>query len=149
DFSTANDLFKIGIVKNGNKPIGFLRIHTFVSAQYPTVCAEEWNSFRSSISGACYDACQDVFMRDHLENRLLSELAKTLERLRAQNIGALILDLTHNGGGSSWEEGVREMLTSKNLTCGQTGFIRHPQWVQHFESKIFWKWRQRGSGNGA
>ena len=136
ELSAAEDIFKFGILNDGKKRSGIIRIHSFVPAQFPTICVEEWNSFRKIISGECDDDCQDTFIHDHVENRLLSELAKTLERIKAQKTRSLILDLTHNGGGTSWEEGAREMMTTKKMTCGQTGFIRHPHWVKHFEMEI-------------
>ena len=118
------------------KKIGFLRIASFLDSNYPDLCANEWESYRSSIKNSCDEKCQDDFVHKALPNRFLSEIEKATAKLNEQNISALVLDITNNGGGTDWVGAVIRMFADKPILCGQFGFIRHPHWAQKFEKGI-------------
>jgi hypothetical protein len=119
----------------GDKKVGFLRIGSFGQGNYPDLCIDEWEKFRASMD-SCDGKCQDKFVEQTIPNRLLSELEKAVQRLNDENISALLIDLTGNGGGTDWVGPVIRMLTKKPIVCGQIGFLKTPQWIKHFHNEI-------------
>jgi poly(hydroxyalkanoate) depolymerase family esterase len=116
--------------------VGFVRIPIFAETRYFAVCKNEWENFRTTFSGVCDEKCEDVFLHHRLSNRLLSELQHTIRNVTDKKTKALVVDLRNNGGGTSWVEGVMQVLTPKTLTCASTAFIRHPHYVKRFQEEV-------------
>jgi hypothetical protein len=127
--------FPTAILNNGGRKVGFLRISSFGQGNYPDLCAEEWDQYRTGFA-SCEGECQEKFVYDVMPNRLLTELEKAVERLKTEKISALVLDVTSNGGGTDWVGAVMRMLTSRPILCGQFAFIKHPHWTKHFQDEI-------------
>lgn len=136
--STSESPFRYGFMKTKNGVLGILRIASFLRSDYEPLCVQEWNRFRNKMKdgSSCNSACMDTFLEEVLDNRLLTEVDRALSDLKRHQIDALLLDLTHNGGGTSWESAVRAMLTDKEMNCGKMGFIRHPHWITQFEEDL-------------
>lgn len=119
----------------GKNKIGFARIAAFGQGNYPELCAQEWETYRDTVDGNCDKKCQEKFVYERLPNRLLAEFEQALAHLAREEITALILDITSNGGGTDWVGAVMRMLTTKPVLCGQFGFIRHPHWAKNFREQ--------------
>ncbi|MCJ8278111.1 MAG: hypothetical protein HRT44_12270, partial [Bdellovibrionales bacterium] len=56
--------------------------------------------------------------------------------VRKENISSLVIDLTHNGGGSDWVEDITALLTNEKLVCGRGGFVKHPHHAKNFKELL-------------
>jgi hypothetical protein len=119
----------------GAPPLGVLRIGLFSQQGFPQLCAAEWErrKLASRPQTDCDEACQDAFW-DGLEERLLDRFAAELEELAAAGAGALVVDLTDNGGGSGIVGRMMRMVTSLPIPERASGFIRHPHSVKRLSS---------------
>lgn len=133
--STPDNPFRFGTIQTSQGVVGVLRIPSFVVHDYASVCLEEWDRYKLKIRDVCTGDCVEDFS-EVMGNRLIREVEKTVMALKTQNMDILLLDLSHNGGGTDWEVGVRNMLTPKDLKCGKRGFIRHPHWASRFEKEL-------------
>ena len=134
--SSSESPFRYGIVRTRKSNIGIIRVASFVPTDYAAICIDEWNHYRTKLKDICSKDCLETFLSEVMENRLLREADHTISDLNRKQIDMLLVDLTHNGGGTSWEAGFRNMLTAKTLDCGSSGFIRHPHWVTQFENDL-------------
>lgn len=134
--SSSDSPFRFGILKTPKSTIGILRVASFVTNDYAALCIDEWNRYRAKLKDNCNKDCVETFSSEVMGNRLLREAERVVVELNSKGIDALLVDVTHNGGGTDWEVGFRNMLTSKRLDCGSRGFIRHPHWVTQFEDEL-------------
>ena len=131
--------FRAGVLQQGKKKMGLLRIQSFDETQYVTACAQEWDLFRlgkkaewsnsaiteglstvlptATTSNSCDPVCWDMFSI-RLRNRLLRDLAFQISQLNAEKIDILLIDVGGAGGLNSWEPSLRPMVTDKTLVCG-------------------------------
>lgn len=96
--------FLSGTFRVDHRRVGIVRIPTFREEDYSAECAEEWKLSHEKLA-------------DRLSNRLIREFAAILQRMKTAKIEALLVDLMGNGGGSSWEEALRTMVTARPLQC--------------------------------
>lgn len=134
--SNTESPFRYGILKTGKGTIGILRVASFVPRDYAALCVDEWNRYRKKLKDVCNKECVETFTSEVMGNRLLREADRAVADLNRKAIDALLVDITHNGGGTDWEVGFRNMLTSKQLECGGRGFIRHAHWVKQFDDEL-------------
>ena len=119
-----------------NRKLALIRIVSFGQGDYPELCVEEWKKYVELLPASCDKKCQEIFVDHRLPNRLLHELDETLEQILSENVSAIVLDLTNNGGGTGWVSAAMRMLTNRPILCGGFGFIRHPHWIRKFEVEI-------------
>ncbi len=56
--------------------------------------------------------------------------------LRAAGATVLLVDITHNGGGSDWVEAASRELSSVPLNDSRMAFLRHPHWTENLRQEL-------------
>jgi hypothetical protein len=132
----GGDEFPFLIVdKNGSK-VGIIRISDFRDEAYPAICSDTWSIFSKSLNADCDEKCRDAFLQQAMSQALVDKFYESLEQVRADKPQALVIDLTHNGGGTDWAKDITALLTKEKLACGRRGFIKHPHYVKIFTDEL-------------
>ena len=132
----STDVLAAGIVASDADKVGVLRIGVFQPEAFPALCRAASRALRIPEQAKCDDACKDkisAWAYDHL-TLILEE---RLRQLKAAGAETLLVDITHNGGGSEWAEAVARVLTPKLLVSERLGFVRGEHWATH--------WREIGT----
>ena len=127
----STDVLAAGIVISGGHTVGVLRIGVFQPEGFPDLCRAASRSLRIPEQAKCDDACRETisgWAYDHLA-LILEERLRQLKVARAET---LLVDITHNGGGSEWAEAVARVLTPKLLLSERLGFVRGEHWATHW-----------------
>ncbi len=125
--------FQAGVLTLANgKRVGVVRIADFRPQRYRATAALLWPKFRDSRTGPWRPDDESAF-QDEVANALLDRLAARVDELRAKSVDAILVDVTRNGGGTSWANAAARVFTAKPLAPPRVAFIRHPHWVEQFE----------------
>jgi hypothetical protein len=95
------------------------------------VCARVWRERQPR--GPCDESCQDELTLA-MDQIVLDELGTRLDAFTAAHTRALLVDVTHDGGGSDLAVAFARVLTAHELASPETGFIRQPHWEHVFET---------------
>jgi hypothetical protein len=125
--------FAAGTLVLDERRFGILRIPIFDQRRYRSTCIRAWEAYREHIDGECDEACIDDFAYLQVPNRLLAELTATVRALDDSGIETLVVDITHNGGGTDWVDPAARILSTRALPCPRLAFIRHPHWSDRLE----------------
>jgi Peptidase family S41 len=126
----ADRSFAAGTLVLDERRLGILRIPIFDQQRYRSACIRAWDGFREGLEGACDEGCIDHFVHLEVPNRLLAELTATVHALAEAGMDALVVDITHNGGGTDWVDPAARIVSTRPLTCPRLAFIRHPHWSE-------------------
>ena len=118
---------------DGNRRVGIVRIARFGEDAYLDICEAEWDATVAQDTIACDEACHDRVFRG-VGARLLAALDSTLGRLAARGAGALLVDVTGNGGGTNLADAIARQLTARPLHGTRVASIRHPHTVGQLEA---------------
>jgi hypothetical protein len=121
--------FPAGIVKVGDRKVGFIRIGEFSPKTAPLLCEDAVRDASLAITRPCNDVCSDQ-IENSVYSRMSADLAARLHELKAVGASVLVIDITRNGGGSEWAEAAARMVTSRPVLSEQVGFVRDDHWVQ-------------------
>ena len=123
--------FGAGVVRNGDRTIGVVRIGVFSPQGYPMLCEQAVANMEIKIGQPCDAVCEDRILTEAY--RLLTlGLMVSLERLRAAGADVLLVDLTRNGGGSEWAEAAARMVSSRSLKSAPLMVMRDEAWVKRW-----------------
>lgn len=128
--------FPFLIVEKDGEKVGIIRIADFRDEVYPQTCIEAWTKYSKSLKTKCDEKCRDDFRHSVMRKALVDKFYSVLVKVRGANPNALVIDLTHNGGGTDWVKDITALLTDKNLLCGRRGFIKHPHYVKNFTEEL-------------
>lgn len=131
------DLFSGGMLtlpSSGTK-LGLIRIAEFSEHGYPGECEKTIREMYLDDKSKCSEDCEDKIAVE-TANRLTEAMTKRVQQLRGLGASALLVDITHNGGGSDWYEAVLRSLSSVPLTDARRGFIKHEHWTTELESEL-------------
>lgn len=131
----ASRYFPAGLLRVGRSAIGILRIGLFSERSFPELCEEAARQLGVPPEGPCEDGCAGPLERE-TANLLTRRLEEQVRALRAAGAGAILVDLTDNGGGSDWVRAAARMLTPVRLREPRQGFVRHPHWAGQFRDRI-------------
>jgi hypothetical protein len=124
--SAKESAFPIALLTTSKgKKIGLVRISSFVREEFENLCLVEWDKFKKN----CEQDCRQQFLEKQIEPALVAELKDTVEKLKDQKPSAIVIDLTFNGGGSSWGDAAAALFAKKPFVCDTFGLIRHPKWT--------------------
>ncbi len=115
--------------------LGILRIAIFTEHNFPDLCETVLKHLGLTDSSVCQSGCEDLVER-RTADLLTAALERQLVALNNENIAALIVDITGNGGGSNWVEPAARVLTKKRLRSPRTEFIRHRHWVEELKEEL-------------
>jgi hypothetical protein len=87
--------FRAGIIEQGERRFGIVRIPRFRPAEFPQLCESTWQSLRARHIAPTRSA-----IRDHVDAEWLHALGARLRELSAKRVNALVIDIAGNGGGN-------------------------------------------------
>src|SRR5215471_2974170 len=104
-------LFPGGLLRLRNGTvIGIIRIGDFSEHSHPELCEQARRDLRLAENANCDEKCDDR-VQLATANLLTSALVRRTETLRAAGATMLLIDITHNGGGSDWVEAAARALS--------------------------------------
>jgi len=115
--------------------LGVLRIAVFSEHAFPEACEDVARAMHLDVEASCEEDCSDAIERE-TANRLTAEIELRVRELRARGAKAILLDITHNGGGSNWIEAVPRALSHVALPEPRMAFLKHPHWTLQLEEKL-------------
>ena len=134
--ATTPGTFRAGLLRlPGGRTMGIVRIGVFTEKAYPDACSEAARQLRMTDSAKCDSDCVDR-IEIRTANVLTAGLAERVERLRRAGATALLVDITHNGGGSDWVEALARVLSSEPLRGSHLGFIQHVHRTNQLEKAL-------------
>jgi hypothetical protein len=127
--------FPGGLLDLGGTRLGILRIALFDEHAHPAACENAIKQLRINPDQQCDEQC-----KDRIEGTAASLLAETLARradeLRHSGATALLVDITHNGGGSNWAELPPRILSPAPLSEPRSAFIKHEHWTRQLQDRL-------------
>jgi len=133
--SSDSDVFPAGVLDLGKTKVGVIRIDYFMPTYFPLLCADAVKSLNIDISKSCGDDCWSSidFTADDLLTKILE---RQINELVSRDIDAILIDITNNGGGTSWVKVAERVLTPVKLNSSRVGNIIHPHQSEHFNNAI-------------
>ncbi|MEO7673380.1 MAG: hypothetical protein ABIU09_04800, partial [Pyrinomonadaceae bacterium] len=128
--------FPAGVLNlaNGRK-IGVIRIGLFMENLFPELCEQAAAEMGVKPGSECGDECQKKISQK-VSNQFTKIFAKQVRNLKDLKIDSLLVDITSNGGGTSWYEPAAKTLSSKEARPTKSGFIRHEHWVKQVRGQL-------------
>lgn len=126
--------FDVGVLRVGERRFGVLRIALFNEQLFPEFCEQAATRLQVPLDRPC-DGCAGMVDRG-AGNLFTAALERQIAVLAAQGIDALLIDLTSNGGGSTWADPAARTLTAKPLRSPRLGFVRHPHWEAQLSTQV-------------
>jgi len=128
--------FPHGLLRlNRRRTVGVLRIALFSEHSSPEVCEEVVREMRLDANAPCDSSCADSIDLASA-NRLTAEIDRRARELRSRGATAILVDITHNGGGSNWVEAPARVLSRVPLSEPRLAFLKHPHWTPQLERKL-------------
>jgi len=131
--TAQSNVFPIGVIDSGGHHVGVLRLALFETQGFPQLCMTALASLSIPADRPCDDKCQQK-ISEFANRRFTEDFIAQIKALKAAGADALLVDITHNGGGSEWAEAAMRMLTDKPLTSEQLRFVRGEHWVKELDS---------------
>lgn len=119
--------FDAGIIDASEGKIGILKLHSFGHWTYWNTAMDIWESYRKKIDKSCDNDCQWKFVQE-VESSLSRSILVRLEQLKNESISSLLLDVSDNGGGTSWYEEIVRFFSDKKLIKSKISFVKHKHW---------------------
>ncbi|HMI40969.1 MAG TPA: S41 family peptidase [Sphingomicrobium sp.] len=123
--------FEAGMVSAGGAKVGVLRIGVFQPQGFPDLCRDAVRTLRIPADKPCDESCQDRIVTWAYE-RLTAGLEERLRQLKAAGATVLLVDISHNGGGSEWAEAAARTLSVEPLVSERRGFVRGDHWAKQW-----------------
>jgi hypothetical protein len=115
--------------------LDIIRIGLFSEHGYPEICEQAARDRHIADDADCDQKCEVQF--DLAAANLLTEaLVRRAEALRQAGASMLVIDITHNGGGSDWVEAVPRALSSVPLRDSRMAFIKHEHWTKQLQDRL-------------
>jgi hypothetical protein len=132
----AARFFPGGLIRLPNQSVvGTIRIGLFSGHAFPEACREAAKTLRLSDQASCDDNCSNA-VELQVANLLTAALRARAKELATAGATALLVDLTHNGGGSDWVEAAVRELSSVPLRDARFAFIKHPHWTENLKEEL-------------
>jgi hypothetical protein len=114
---------------------GVIRIGLFSEHAYPEFCEQAVRDLHLSETSDCDEKCDDQ-IELATANLLTAALGKRAQALTAAGATALLVDITHNGGGSDWAEVPPRVLSSVPLHDSKMAFLKHEHWTKQLQDRL-------------
>jgi len=134
--SPESKLFPGGLLRLGNhKLIGIIRIGLFTEHVYPEICEEAVRQLKIPENADCGPDCENR-IELATANLLTAALTTRANALRSAGASSLLVDITHNGGGSDWVDAAVRTLSSVPLHDSKIAFIKHEHWTEQLQDQL-------------
>jgi len=132
----AADSFPGGILSlPGGPKVGVLRIAEFNEHRFPGSCEAALPELHLHPQDDC-DAHCAATLAIHSSDILTAWLMERAAQLRSMGAAALLVDVTHNDGGDSWNEPVARSLAPVPLIDERFGFIKSAAWITQLQGEL-------------
>ena len=134
--ATRNQPFLGGLLKvPTGKSFGVIRLGVVTEKAFPEACQEAVRQLHLNDHESCNESCANKIELG-TANVLTAALTARATELRRAGAQALIIDITHNGGGSDWVEAAVRALSPKPLRDSRFAFIKDPHWTSQLEDQL-------------
>ncbi len=134
--TAESNFFPGGLLRLGNgTTIGILRIGLLSEHAYPEFCKQAVQQLQLGDNADCDDKCDDR-VEITTANLLTAALGRRAESLRLAGATALLVDITHNGGGSDWVEPASRALSRVPLRDSKMAFVKHEHWIKLLQEHL-------------
>jgi hypothetical protein len=131
-----SDLFPGGLLRRQDHTvIGVLRIGLLSEHAYPAMCEQAVRDLRLADNAACTGKCEDQ-LEIATANLLTAALVRRAQSLGSAGATSLLIDITHNGGGSDWVEAASRALSRVPLSDSPMAFVKHEHWTKELEDHL-------------
>ncbi len=128
--------FTSGILDLGSGgKVGIIRIPLFDPRAHPNPCHAAIQELGIPETKECDGQCRNRIERaaGNLLGEVIARLANAFTESGARGI---LVDITHNGGGSDWVELPPRILSPVALQEPRSAFIKHQHWIPQLESRL-------------
>jgi len=115
--------------------LGVIRIALFSEHAFPEACQQAVQELHLQESAKCDTECENTIERESA-NRLTAALVRRYAQLWASGASAILVDVTHNGGGSDWVEAPPRVLSSVPLRESRFAFLKHEHWTSQLRERL-------------
>lgn len=116
--------------------LGVIRIPIFSEHAFADVCKQVVADIQLADSAACDSQCADT-IEHKTGDRLTAAILRRSAELQSAGATAILVDVTHNDGGSDWVESPSRALSSVPLRePGFLGFIKHEHWTKQLQEQL-------------
>ncbi len=130
------DWFPGGILRvTDTAKAGVIRIALFSEHAFPEACQQAIQELHLQDPAKCDTQCADMVERESA-NRLTAAMVKRAAQLQAAGASAILVDITHNGGGSDWVEPLPRVLSSVPLREPRLAFLKHEHWTSQLKERL-------------
>lgn len=127
--------FRTGLLETPRGSIGVIRIGALGYDRFVAQCEAAWpEAALLDSAGRCATACTRALSL-HVSNALLAEVRSAIGWVRDAGATALVVDLTGNGGGTSWTAAVARQFSARPLRAHGVGVVRHPHHERQFAER--------------
>lgn len=119
---------------NGQR-VAVIRIASFEDNAFIDLCERAMRQLSIAADSICTGGCEAALDRA-TANEVTAALIRQIRVAQAQSIHALLVDITHNGGGTNWVEAAARVFTPIPLKAPRMAFVRHDHHVKQFAEKI-------------
>jgi hypothetical protein len=128
--------FPAGILRLNEKTnLGVIRIPVFIEQQFPSFCEQIVQEMHIENAKSCDSECKKKIGRA-TSNRLTDAILRRYALLRSAGASSILVDLTHNDGGSDWVDAVVRSLSPAPLRESDWGFIKHEHWTKELQYRL-------------
>jgi len=115
--------------------LGIIRIAIFTEHAFPKACEQALRELHLRDSDKCDETCENSIERES-GNRLTTAIVRRAAQLHSAGATAILVDITHNGGGSNWVEAPPRVLSRVPLHESRFGFIKHEHWTKQLNDQL-------------
>jgi len=126
--SVGTNPFDAGTVIIDRTKIGILRIGIFQPQGYPELCHDAVRRQAIPLNQPCDEICENRIVTSAYR-RLTQAVEQRIGQLKSAGATLLLVDISHNGGGSEWAEAVARMFSARQLVSERRGFVRGEHWA--------------------
>jgi hypothetical protein len=129
--------FPGGILRlSGSQKLGVIRIPIFSEHAFADACKQVVAELHLADSGACDSQCADT-IEHKTGDRLTAAILQRSAQLQSAGATAILVDVTHNDGGSDWVESPSRALSRLPLRQpGFIAFIKHEHWTKQLQEQL-------------
>lgn len=124
--------FRAGVVANGSRRIGVVRIPSFAMENYPALCRKSWTADGVDDGG---DVNQSALERA-IARAWYAELAAVLQTFRSRGVDAVLVDIGGNGGGDDSGDMATRLFTDRAVRSSPLLIKRGPAAETYLQEQI-------------
>lgn len=133
----GSNWFPGGILRlTATQKLGVIRIPIFSEHAFAEACQQVVAEMQLSDSAACDSQCEDT-IEHKTGDRLTAAILLRSAELQSAGATGILVDVTHNDGGSDWVESPPRALSRVPLRePGFLAFIKHEHWTKQLQDQL-------------